>query len=295
MRERARHAVRRWVGNVRAEAGKGNITATFYLRLRGSTRVRSPWTHTITIRIGRSASDASAWAQGRGPLIPLDWRDPGLDRRGMARVEYRRTAPGLLRIDELYCAVRDLGPGGLRIEPAPAGRVWYAGQRIAGELRLRSGEPTPVVGFIGRVDRAGLALLPVHGPWPVMAAIEAERASLARSRPERRAAPRLPLHTRGLGPGGIPTPLRDVSATGLRYALGEREAAPHPGSRLEGELRLDSETVIAVRGRVVRQGGREVAVALDAPGLSPEVLTILRERFFPHGEPSVPGARASRG
>ncbi|MBA3659413.1 MAG: hypothetical protein H0W67_07440, partial [Gemmatimonadales bacterium] len=72
-------------------------------------------------------------------MIPLDWRDPGLDRRTMPRAEYRRTAPGLLRIDELYCAVRDLGPGGLRIEPAPAARVWQPGQPVRGELRLRSG------------------------------------------------------------------------------------------------------------------------------------------------------------
>ncbi len=228
-------------------------------------------------------------------MIPLDWRDPGLDRRTMPRAEYRRTAPGLLRIDELYCAVRDLGPGGLRIEPAPAARVWQPGQPVRGELRLRSGEPTAVMGLIGRVDRAGLAVLPVHGPWPTLAVIEAERTSLARTRPERRAAPRLPLHTRGLGPGGVPTPLRDVSATGLRYALGEREIAPHPGSRLEGELRLDADTVIAVRGRVVRQGGREVAVALDAPGLTPDVLTILRERFFPHGEESSPSPHYPRG
>ncbi|HEX6104302.1 MAG TPA: hypothetical protein VFZ26_01880, partial [Gemmatimonadales bacterium] len=58
---------------------------------------------------------------------------------------------------------------------------------------------------------------------------------------------------------------------------------PAPGSRLEGELRLDQDTVISVCGRVVRQGGREVAVALDPPGLAADVLAILRQRFFPSG------------
>lgn len=214
----------------------------------------------------------------------LDWRDPGLDRRGMPRAEYRRTPPGLLRIDELYCAVRDLSAGGLRIEPAPAARVWRAGQTIAGELQLRCGQHATLSGLIARVDRAGLAIYPAQGSWPTLSAIEAERASLARSRPERRGSPRLPLHSLSAAGGGPPTPLRDVSATGLRYALAEREPAPNAGSRLEGEVRLDADTVIAVRGRVVRQGGREVAVALDPPGLTPEVLAVLRARFFPHGD-----------
>jgi hypothetical protein len=81
-----------------------------------------------------------------------------------------------------------------------------------------------------------------------------------------------------------------VSATGLRYALAPLEPAPAPGSRLEGELRLDQDTVIAVKGRVVRQGGREVAVALDAPGLTADVLSLLRQRFFPTPDQTPSGS-----
>jgi hypothetical protein len=69
----------------------------------------------------------------------------------------------------------------------------------------------------------------------------------------------------------------------LRYVLPVGEAAAVPGSRVEGQLRLDADTVIPIRGRVVRQGVREVAVALDEPGLTPDVLALLRSRFFPEG------------
>jgi hypothetical protein len=215
------------------------------------------------------------------------WSEPRLDRRGAARAEYRRTAPGLLVLEGFRCAVRDVGPGGLRVEPAPAGRVWELDQLVAGDLYLRTGGRVAVGGRILRIDRAGLAVVPDGGGWPDPAAIELERGALVRSHQERRAAPRLPLPVHLPGTVTPRTPLRDVSATGLRYALAPLEQAPAPGSRLEGELRLDQDTVISVRGRVVRQGGREVAVALDPPGLTPDVLALLRQRFFPAaGEPS---------
>ncbi|MBA3260255.1 MAG: PilZ domain-containing protein [Gemmatimonadales bacterium] len=208
------------------------------------------------------------------------WSEPKLDRRIAPRAEYRRTAPGLLLIEGFRCAVRDLGPGGLRVEPAPAGRAWELDQHVAGELHLRTIGPLMVGGRIHRIDRAGLSIIPDSGDWPDASTIEIERAALVRNHQERRAAPRLPLPVHL--PGATPprTPLRDVSANGLRYALGPTEHAPVPGSRLEGELRLDVDTVIQVRGRVVRHGGREVAIALDPPGLTPEILALLRQRFF---------------
>jgi hypothetical protein len=133
---------------------------------------------------------------------------------------------------------------------------------------------------IGRIDRSGLALVPDEGGWPEPAVIDAERSSLVRWHHERRSAPRLPLPQL---PGRGGTPLRDVSATGLRYALSPTERAPAAGSHVAGELRLDSETVIPVRGQVIRHVGREIAVALDPPGLTPDVLALLRRRFFPEG------------
>jgi hypothetical protein len=209
------------------------------------------------------------------------WSEPRLDRRAAPRAEYRRTAPALLVLEGFRCAVRDLGPGGLRVEPAPAGRVWELDQLVAGDLYLRTGARVTIRGRIQRIDRAGLAVVPESGDWPEMAEIEVERAALNRNHQERRGAPRLPLPVHVPGAPTPRTPLRDVSATGLRYALAPLESAPAPGSRLEGELRLDQDTVIAVRGRVVRQGGREVAVALDPPGLTSDVLALLRQRFFP--------------
>ena len=209
------------------------------------------------------------------------WSEPRLDRRTAVRAEYRRTAPGLLVLEGFRCAVRDLGPYGLRVEPAPAGRVWELDQRVTGELYLRTGLRAAVRGLILRIDRAGLALVPDGGEWPDPAAIEMERAALSRNHQERRGAPRLPLPVHVPGAPTPRTPLRDVSATGLRYSLAPHEPAPATGSRLEGELRLDQQTVIEVRGRVVRQGGREVAVALDPPGLTADVLALLRRRFFP--------------
>ena len=72
-----------------------------------------------------------------------------------------------------------------------------------------------------------------------------------------------------------------MSAAGLRYALTRFESAPAIGSRIEGELQLDADTAIEVRGRVVRHVGREIAIAFDPPGLDPAVLELLHRRFFP--------------
>jgi hypothetical protein len=207
------------------------------------------------------------------------WTTAHLDRRLLERAEYRRTAPALLELDGCRCAVRDLGLGGLRVEPAPGGRVWSVDQQVAGTVVLRTGERILVEARIGRIDRAGLAFLP-DGLWPTEADIEAERTALLQRHRERRAAPRLPIPL-AADASGTGTPLRDVSATGLRYALTRFESAPAIGSRIEGALQIDAETAIEVRGRVVRHVGREVAVAFDPPGLDPSVLELLHQRFFP--------------
>ncbi|HEX5387312.1 MAG TPA: PilZ domain-containing protein [Gemmatimonadales bacterium] len=207
-------------------------------------------------------------------------REGELDRRTAPRAEYRRTAPGFLSIDGFPCAVRDLGPGGLRVEPAPAARVWRLDEIVEGELKLREGSALQIRGRISRISRAGLAIVPVDQAWPGEALIVAERALLSRGRSERRGAPRLPIPTPPGGRGARITRLRDVSATGLRYVIGPGERVPAVGSMLSGDLRLDADTVIAVRGRVVRHMGREVAVALAPPGLSPEVLSLLHARYF---------------
>jgi hypothetical protein len=199
----------------------------------------------------------------------------------VARVEYRRTAPALLELEGYRCAVRDLGPGGLRIEPAPAGRVWQVGQQVGGALVLRAGVRIELRARIGRIDRAGLALFPDGVLWPTAAAIESERATLMQRQRERRAAPRLPIPARPAGTISASTPLRDVSATGLRYRLTDSESIPATGSRIEGLLQVDAETAIDVRGWVVRHSGREISVAFDPPGLDPSVLTLLQQRFFP--------------
>jgi hypothetical protein len=209
------------------------------------------------------------------------WSEPQLDRRAYPRAEYRRTAPALLELEGCRCAVRDLAPGGLRVEPAPAGRVWDIGGRVAGVLHLRAGGLVQIGATIDRIDRAGLALVPDSDVWPDPDTIEAERSALVRWHHERRGAPRLPLPA--MTGGGASTPLRDVSETGLRYALAPAERAPATGSHVAGELRLDADTVIPVRGQVIRHVGREIAVALDPPGLTPEILALLRRRYFPEG------------
>ena len=94
------------------------------------------------------------------------WSEPRLDRRSAARAEYRRTGPGLLVLEGFRCAVRDVGPAGLRVEPAPAGRVWELDQLVAGDLYLRTGGRVAVGGRILRIDRAGLAVVPEAGVEP---------------------------------------------------------------------------------------------------------------------------------
>jgi hypothetical protein len=212
-----------------------------------------------------------------------------LDRRALPRAEYRRTAPALLELFGLRCAVRDLGLGGLRVEPAPGGRVWSVGQQVSAIMVLRTGERVDIDAQIGRIDRAGLAFLPDGTCWPSALQIEGERAALNQRQRERRSDPRLPMPVPAGGVGAH-TPLRDISATGLRYALTPYESAPAIGSRIEGALQLDAETAIEVRGRVVRLAGREVAVAFDPPGLEPGVLDVLRRRFFPAGTPGAGSA-----
>jgi len=215
-----------------------------------------------------------------------NWGRTHLDRRASPRAEYRRTAPGLLECGGFRCAVRDLGVGGLRVEPAPPGRVWVVSQAVAGGLVLRASGRIEIAGLIYRLDRAGLAVVPRDGRWPSEPAIAAERALLSQGQRERRRAPRLPLPAAS----NVRTPLRDVSASGLRYALAPGEPAPAVGSRLAGTLRVDAETSIPVEGRVVRHLGREIAVALDPPGLGPELLAFLRRRFFPE-----PGSESRSG
>jgi hypothetical protein len=210
----------------------------------------------------------------------VNWGLVHLDRRANPRAEYRRTAPGLLECGPFRCAVRDLGVGGLRVEPAPPGRVWVVSQPVAGELVLRASGRIAIAGSVYRIDRAGLAVLARDGRWPSEPAIAAERALLSQGQRERRRTPRLPLPAAS----NVRTPLRDVSASGLRYALAPGEPAPSVGSRLAGTLRVDAETSIPVEGRVVRHLGREIAVALDPPGLDPELLVFLRRRFFPERE-----------
>ncbi|HKT60287.1 MAG TPA: PilZ domain-containing protein [Gemmatimonadales bacterium] len=225
--------------------------------------------------------------------IPTRWSATHhLDRRALPRAEYRRTSPALLELLGLRCAVRDLGLGGLRVEPAPGGRVWSVGQEVSATLVLRSGERVEIEARIGRIDRSGLAFFPDGERWPTTFQIESERAALNQRQRERRSDPRLPMPVPA-GGSGAHTPLRDISATGLRYALTPYESAPAIGSRIEGALQLDPETVIEVHGRVVRLTGREVAVAFDPPGLEPGVLEGLRRRFFGGGGTGV-GASGER-
>jgi len=206
------------------------------------------------------------------------WWSGGLDRRATARAEYRRTPPALLEFDGLRCAVRDLGVGGLRIEPAPPGRVWSLGIAVVGEIQLRGSGRLPISGRIMRIDRAGLAVQP-DGPWPSQDIVDIERDLLMRGSRERRASPRLPVPITF----DVTTPLRDVSASGLRYQLGPYEQPPAVGDAIAGAVRLDADTVIEIRGRVVRRMGHEVAIALEPPGLHPDVLALLRLRLFPGG------------
>jgi hypothetical protein len=233
----------------------------------------------------RAASGLAAPTWRLFGMRPNRWSEPQLDRRAYPRAEYRRTAPALLELEGYRCAVRDVAPGGLRVEPAPAGRAWEPGQQVSGLLHLRASGLFQIIGTIARIDRGGLAVIPNGDAWPDADSVDLERASLVRWHHERRAAPRLPLPALPGAHGGH-TPLRDVSATGLRYALAPSERAPATGSHVAGELRLDADTVIPVRGQVIRHVGREIAVALDPPGLTPDILALLRRRYFPAGEMS---------
>src|SRR5882724_1067175 len=94
------------------------------------------------------------------------WTEAHIDRRSLERAVYRRTAPGLLELAGLRCAVRDLGLGGLRVEPAPGGRVWSLDQQVTGTVVLRTAARIAVEARIGRIDRAGLAFFPDGGRWP---------------------------------------------------------------------------------------------------------------------------------
>jgi hypothetical protein len=58
------------------------------------------------------------------------------------------------------------------------------------------------------------------------------------------------------------------------------------GDAVSGELRVDAETIIEVRGRVIRRMGQEVAIAIDPPGLPADTVERLRRRFFPGTIPS---------
>ncbi len=207
------------------------------------------------------------------------WDPSQPDRRARPRVEYRRTPPARLDVAGQACAVRDLGPNGLRVEPAPPGRAWSAGQMVSGVLHLRTSPPTPVAGRVLRVGHGGLVIVPNgSGAWPGAGAIETERQDLEQSRRDRRREPRFPLPM--FRPSGTaPSPLRDVSAAGLRYVLPPGDPVPAAGSAVRGEVRLDAETVIPIRGRVVRCDGREIALALDPPGLGPDALALLRRKF----------------
>lgn len=207
------------------------------------------------------------------------WDPSQPDRRTGPRAEYRRTAPARLDVAGQACAVRDLSANGLRVEPAPPGRAWYAGQAVSGVLHLRTSPPTPVAGRVLRVGHTGLVIVPNgSGAWPAAGAIETERRDLQRSQRDRRHEPRFPLPM--FRPSGTaPSPLRDVSAAGLRYALPPGDPVPAAGSIIEGEVRLDPDTVIPIRGRVVRHTGREIALALDPPGLGPDVLALLQRMF----------------
>jgi hypothetical protein len=207
------------------------------------------------------------------------WDPSQPDRRTGLRAEYRRTAPARLDVAGQACAVRDVSTNGLRVEPAPPGRAWYPGQAVSGVLYLRTSPPMPVAGWVLRVGFAGLVVVPDEsGAWPSRAVIEAERRDLQRSQRDRRREPRISLPL--FRPSGTaPSPLRDVSATGLRYLLQRGERVPAAGSAVEGEVRLDPGIVIPIRGRVVRHTGREIALALDPPGLGPEALALLQRRF----------------
>jgi len=208
------------------------------------------------------------------------WDPSQPDRRAGPRAEYRRTPPARLDLEGQACAVRVVNPSGLRVEPAPPSRVWYPGQMVSGTLYLRTSHPIPVAGEILRIGAKGLVIIPDRsGAWPTAAMIETERHELLQPQRDRRTESRVMLPM-CLPNSTTPSPLRDVSATGLCYVLPPGERAPALGSVTGGDLRLDADTVITIRGRGVRCTGREVAIVLDPPGLAPDMLALLRRRFL---------------
>jgi hypothetical protein len=205
------------------------------------------------------------------------WRSGGLDRRVIPRAEYRRTPPALLEFDGFRCAVRDIGIGGLRVEPAPPGKVWDLNLPVVGEIHLRATGRHPISGRIVRIDKSGLAVAPDGSAWPSEDDIVTERALLQQGSRERRVAPRLPVPVSF----DATSPLRDVSVSGIRYQVAPFERPPAVGDAVSGELRVDAETIIEIRGRVIRRMGQEVAIAIDPPGLPADTVERLRRRFFP--------------
>lgn len=220
-------------------------------------------------------------------MLERRWDPSQPDRRTHPRASYRRTPPARLDIGAQACAVRDVGPGGLRIEPVPPSQVWHPGQAVSGNLYLRTSPALRIAGRIVRLGLAGMAIVPDGtGAWPAAATIDTERNEMQRPQRDRRSEPRIgiPLRVRD---GTSPSALRDVSAGGLRYCLPPGEQAPAIGSRTGGDVRLDADTVITIRGRVIRCTGREVAIALDPPGVAREVLERLRARFLGSATPSA--------
>jgi len=113
------------------------------------------------------------------PMAETPWDPSQPDRRAKPRAEYRRTPPARLDVAGQACAVRDLNPNGLRIEPAPLRRAWAPGQAVSGMLHLRTSRPMPLAGRILRVGATGLVIIPDgSGAWPAPATIETERDTL---------------------------------------------------------------------------------------------------------------------
>ena len=129
------------------------------------------------------------------PIAETRWDPSQPDRRASPRAEYRRTPPGRLDVGGQACAVRDLNPNGLRIEPAPPSRAWSPGQAVSGLLYLRTSQPMPLAGRILRVGAMGLVIVPDgSGAWPPAAAIETEWNDLQRTQRDRRSDPRIPRY-----------------------------------------------------------------------------------------------------
>jgi hypothetical protein len=131
--------------------------------------------------VGSSPARPRRFTPPPDPLAESRWDPSQLDRRASPRAEYRRTPPARLDVAGQACAVRDMNTNGLRVEPAPPGRVWFLGQAVSGLLYLRTIPPMPIAGRILRVGATGLVIVPDgSGAWPGAAAIETERNELGR-------------------------------------------------------------------------------------------------------------------